>query len=140
MANRNGPADAAASERDRFAAVLRAKIDPLALGLAVRDVRGGGLTASRGATDFGEYFTYFSFFLVISALMLVGNVAASNIVVRATPLSPAIRRFHTPSMSCPIGVIQPIPVMTTRFKTCIPSSPHRSSRRWLGGRSRSRSR
>src|SRR5204863_2406539 len=70
VANRNGPADAAASERDRFAAVLRAKIDPLALGLAVRDVRGGGLTASRGATDFGEYFTYFSFFLVISALML----------------------------------------------------------------------
>ncbi|PYR01564.1 MAG: hypothetical protein DMF97_07260 [Acidobacteria bacterium] len=70
VANRNDPADAAASERDRFAAVLRAKIDPLALGLAVRDVRGGGLAASRGATDFGEYFTYFSFFLVISALML----------------------------------------------------------------------
>src|SRR5207245_10439432 len=29
-----------------------------------------GLAASRGATDFGEYFTYFSFFLVVSALML----------------------------------------------------------------------
>jgi hypothetical protein len=28
------------------------------------------LDASRGATDFGEYFTYFSFFLVVSALML----------------------------------------------------------------------
>jgi cell division protein FtsX len=28
------------------------------------------LAASRGATDFGEYFTYFSFFLVVSALML----------------------------------------------------------------------
>ena len=28
------------------------------------------LEASRGATDFGEYFTYFSFFLVVSALML----------------------------------------------------------------------
>ncbi len=34
------------------------------------DVRGGGLAASRGATDFGEYFTYFSFFLVASALLL----------------------------------------------------------------------
>jgi putative ABC transport system permease protein len=70
VVNRKDPADAATPERDRFAAVLRAKIDPLALGLAVRDVRGGGLAASRGATDFGEYFTYFSFFLVISALML----------------------------------------------------------------------
>ena len=29
-----------------------------------------GLAASRGATDFGEYFTYFSFFLVASALLL----------------------------------------------------------------------
>jgi len=29
-----------------------------------------GQAASRGATDFGEYFLYFSFFLVVSALML----------------------------------------------------------------------
>jgi putative ABC transport system permease protein len=49
---------------------LRAAIDPIALGMAVRDVRGEGLAASRGATDFGEYFTYFSFFLVASALLL----------------------------------------------------------------------
>lgn len=33
-------------------------------------VRQQGLEASRGATDFGEYFLYFSFFLVVSALML----------------------------------------------------------------------
>ena len=29
------------------------------------------LGASSGATDFGEYFTYFSFFIVVSALLLV---------------------------------------------------------------------
>ena len=29
------------------------------------------LDASRGATDFGEYFTYFSFFIVVAALLLV---------------------------------------------------------------------
>ena len=40
------------------------------MGLAVRDVRAEGLAASRGATDFGEYFVYFSFFLVVSALLL----------------------------------------------------------------------
>jgi ABC-type lipoprotein release transport system permease subunit len=53
-----------------FAEALRATIDPLAAGLGVRDVRGDSLAASRGATDFGEYFVYFSFFLVVSALLL----------------------------------------------------------------------
>jgi ABC-type lipoprotein release transport system permease subunit len=56
--------------RDRYAVRLRDAIDPLAFGLSVRDVRAEGLGASRGATDFGEYFTYFSFFLVASALLL----------------------------------------------------------------------
>jgi ABC-type lipoprotein release transport system permease subunit len=56
--------------RDRYAEGLRAILDPLALGLSVTDVRADGLAASRGSTDFGEYFTYFSFFLVISAMLL----------------------------------------------------------------------
>ena len=47
-------------------------LDPLAAGLSVQDVRADGLAASRGSTDFGEYFTYFSFFLVLSALLLAG--------------------------------------------------------------------
>ena len=55
---------------ERLAASLRDTIDPIALGLSTRDVRVDSLTASRGATDFGEYFTYFSFFLVVSALLL----------------------------------------------------------------------
>jgi putative ABC transport system permease protein len=57
--------------REQIEQRLRARIDPLATGLAVRDVRAEGLAASRGATDFGEYFVYFSFFLVVSALLLV---------------------------------------------------------------------
>jgi ABC-type lipoprotein release transport system permease subunit len=61
------PLDAALG---RYSDRLRATIDPMAMGLGVRDVRAEGLAASRGATDFGEYFTYFSFFLVVSALML----------------------------------------------------------------------
>src|SRR5688500_10435240 len=40
------------------------------MGLGVVPVRAQGLEASRGATDFGEYFLYFSFFLVVSALLL----------------------------------------------------------------------
>jgi putative ABC transport system permease protein len=53
-------------------AVLAAALDPLELGLRVEDVRARGLDASRGATDFGEYFAYFSAFLVSSALLLAG--------------------------------------------------------------------
>ncbi len=39
-------------------------------GLTVVDVRARNLGASAGATDFGAYFSYFSFFLVVSALLL----------------------------------------------------------------------
>ncbi len=40
------------------------------MGISVLPVRAEGLAASQGATDFGEYFLYFSFFLVVSALLL----------------------------------------------------------------------
>jgi ABC-type lipoprotein release transport system permease subunit len=56
--------------RERYAERLRRAIDPVAMGFGVRDVRAQGLAASRGATDFGAYFVYFSFFLVVSALLL----------------------------------------------------------------------
>jgi ABC-type lipoprotein release transport system permease subunit len=56
--------------RRTLAEGLRQRIDPLDGALAVRDVRDASLAASRGATDFGEYFIYFSFFLVVSALLL----------------------------------------------------------------------
>jgi ABC-type antimicrobial peptide transport system permease subunit len=49
---------------------LRQKLDPALMGIQVVAVRDEGQAASRGATDFGEYFLYFSFFLVVSALML----------------------------------------------------------------------
>src|SRR5205807_5729600 len=51
---------------------LREAIDPARVGLAMVPVRRQALAAAQGSTDFGEYFTYFSFFLVISALVLTG--------------------------------------------------------------------
>jgi putative ABC transport system permease protein len=56
--------------RADFEKNLRAKIDPLRAGFAVTAARAEGLRASQGATDFGEYFLYFSFFIVASALLL----------------------------------------------------------------------
>ena len=55
---------------DRLTAGVLSRADPLALGFAIQDVRSTGLAASSGSTDFGEYFTYFSFFLVASAVLL----------------------------------------------------------------------
>jgi hypothetical protein len=49
---------------------LRRLIDPAALGVTVFPVRASALAASRGAIDFGEYFLYFSAFLVAAALLL----------------------------------------------------------------------
>ena len=57
---------------ERYGAALRGELDPLTLGFSVYDVRTQSLAASAGATDFGEYFTYFSAFLVASALLLAG--------------------------------------------------------------------
>ena len=56
----------------QYAEALREAIDPAEFGLAVIPVRAQGLAAARGATDFGEYFVYFSFFLMVSALLLTG--------------------------------------------------------------------
>jgi ABC-type antimicrobial peptide transport system permease subunit len=55
---------------DSFGANLRKNLTPAVMGFQVVPVRTEGLQASRGATDFGEYFLYFSFFLVVSALLL----------------------------------------------------------------------
>jgi ABC-type lipoprotein release transport system permease subunit len=68
---------------DRYTASLRTIVDPLGMGLSVQDVRSEGLAASRGATDFGEYFTYFSFFLVVSALLLTALFFRLGIEQRA---------------------------------------------------------
>jgi ABC-type antimicrobial peptide transport system permease subunit len=59
-----------ASVRTNYEQTLRNSLDPLQSGLSIHFVREQSLQAARGATDFGEYFTYFSFFLVVSALLL----------------------------------------------------------------------
>lgn len=52
------------------AAPFNPPIDPDAAGFIARSVRAEALAASEGTTDFGQYFLYFSFFLVVSALLL----------------------------------------------------------------------
>jgi ABC-type lipoprotein release transport system permease subunit len=61
---------APASWQSRFETALRGQLDVLSTGMIVRDVRADAIAASAGVTDFGQYFVYFSFFLVVSALVL----------------------------------------------------------------------
>jgi putative ABC transport system permease protein len=54
----------------RLTAALRGSLSPASMGVTLFPVRAAALDAAQGATDFGQYFTYFSFFLVVSALLL----------------------------------------------------------------------
>ena len=57
---------------EAYGSALRAALDPARMGLAVFAVKAEDLEAALGATNFGEYFTYFSVFLMVSALLLTG--------------------------------------------------------------------
>jgi ABC-type lipoprotein release transport system permease subunit len=53
-----------------YSAYLRHFLDPTRAGFTVAAVRAESLAASQGEVNFGEYFVYFSFFLVVSAVLL----------------------------------------------------------------------
>ncbi len=90
-----------AAVADDFGAALREALDPLVLGFVVYPARSLALEASAGVTDFGLYFIYFSFFLVVSALLLASLFFRLGVeqrlrelgLLRATGFpAPAIRR------------------------------------------------
>jgi putative ABC transport system permease protein len=54
----------------RLSQAIRARIRPESAGFSVNAVKQRGIEASRGSTDFGAYFLYFSFFLIAAALLL----------------------------------------------------------------------
>jgi len=59
-------------------------IDPVAAGFTARLIRDEAAAAAQGTTDFGEYFLYFSFFLVVSALLLAYLFFAVGLEQRTT--------------------------------------------------------
>ncbi|MEJ7618877.1 MAG: ABC transporter permease, partial [Pyrinomonadaceae bacterium] len=71
---------------ETYGAALRGALDPERGGMTVLPIRAEGLEASRGATDFGEYFLYFSFFLVVSALLLTALFFRLGIEQRLTEI------------------------------------------------------
>ena len=88
--------------RDAFLAAFLNAAEPEASGIAARPVRADAITASRGSTDFGQYFVYFSFFLVVSALVLAALFFRLGVEQRAKEVgllravgfsTPAVRRL-----------------------------------------------
>lgn len=68
--SRFGHATAVRTADTAVAAKWRAALDPQRAGVAVADIRANAVGASSGSTDFGGYFLAFSFFLMVSALLL----------------------------------------------------------------------
>jgi putative ABC transport system permease protein len=65
---RNG-AEPASNQRQFAEAFLKSTNAPSS-GFIINTVKEQGVTASRGSTDFGEYFVYFSSFLIAAAILL----------------------------------------------------------------------
>ena len=68
------------------------------IGLTVRSVRSESLEASRGATNFSEYFVYFSFFLVVSALLLAALFFKLSVEGRGREIGLLRSVGYTPAM------------------------------------------
>ncbi len=87
MRNGSGDRDTARCRRSGSPARSRSarkQIDPAAAGFTARNVRAEAINAAQGTTDFGEYFLYFSFFLVVSALLLAYLFFAVGLEQRTT--------------------------------------------------------
>ncbi|MBS0263576.1 MAG: ABC transporter permease [Planctomycetes bacterium] len=72
-----------AEARDTVARELLARLKPQELGLSFQPVEYQGLRASSGTTDFGGLFIGFSFFLIVSAMILIGLLFRLGIERRA---------------------------------------------------------
>jgi ABC-type antimicrobial peptide transport system permease subunit len=66
-----------------FTAALRKRLDPEKGGFVFDEVKANALAASKGGTPFGVLFLSFSFFLIASALLLVGLLFRLNLDRRA---------------------------------------------------------
>ena len=76
------PADRAGEFRQK----LHDQLDPASMGLVFQPIKAQQLAASSGSTDFGQYFLYFSFFIIVAAVLLVAMLFRLNIEQRARQL------------------------------------------------------
>lgn len=91
-------AEGADPERSRaaFEQALLAELDPALLGLRFDPVRAQALLSGKGSTDFGGLFIGFSFFLILSAAMLVALLFRLGIERRAAEVGTLLALGFSP--------------------------------------------
>ena len=82
---------------ERFAADVVAAIDLPAYGLGFQPVKAQGLQASAGTTDFTQLFVAFSFFLILSAAILIGLLFRLGVERRARSIGLVEAVGYTPA-------------------------------------------
>ncbi len=80
------PADRLESLQRLLASEVQPLIDPIKLGLGFRPIRAEGLQAAVGANDFTVLFLGFSFFLILSAILLAALMFQLNIRQRVAQI------------------------------------------------------
>ncbi|MEX2672369.1 MAG: ABC transporter permease [Phycisphaeraceae bacterium] len=83
-------------DRDAVAEAVRGAMDPAAIGLMLFDARGQALQASASGFDFGELFIGFSFFIIVSALLLVGLLFGFAVESRSPEIGTLLAVGWTP--------------------------------------------
>ena len=73
-------------QKEHMTQRLRSFLDPERLGFAILPIRESSLSASSGSTDFGMLFVSMSFFLIISAALLVGLLFRLNTERRSSSI------------------------------------------------------
>ena len=81
-----GPRDTAGSRPCACKARSRWSFGRREASIAATALRNQRVTASAGATDFGAYFSYFSFFLMVAALLLAALFFRLSIEQRASQI------------------------------------------------------
>jgi hypothetical protein len=80
------PKSAWTTTRDSFEHVLQANLNPASIGFVFDDLTSRFDEASRSGGDFSVLFLGFSFFLIVSALLLVGLMVRLNLERRASEI------------------------------------------------------
>ncbi|MCA9060464.1 MAG: FtsX-like permease family protein, partial [Planctomycetaceae bacterium] len=83
---RSIPAERMADVSERLGFEIRQQLNATALGLIFQPVREQGLQAAVGANDFSQLFLGFSFFLIVSAILLAGLMFQLGIQQRLSQL------------------------------------------------------
>lgn len=96
--------------RNRLEQEIRNQLQPTTLGLAVRPIRAEGLIASTGANNFTWLFIGFSFFLIVSALLLAALMFQLGVRLRVAQVGVLEAVGFTPARARRVLILEGLAV------------------------------